>query len=121
MHKDDPLAIDNPYRFEEFWFGKGPDEFIYDSIISFWHVLEEFLAMRLVHEGNAWKDKYGKWLVHEGETMDQAKARVDDRERQRLKEEAIEKYNARSEQHIRENEKQIAVSKANAKCLFIYK
>lgn len=36
-------------------------------------------------------------MVREGETLDQAKARVDDRERQRLKEEAIKEYKAKLE------------------------
>jgi GH24 family phage-related lysozyme (muramidase) len=83
-----------------------------DFVYSFWLQLQEFLAMRLVHEGKAWKDEYGRWLIHEGETMEQAKARVNDKERQRLKQQAIEDYEAKTEQAIQEWEKYIAEENA---------
>ena len=39
----------------------------------------------------------GTWVVREGETIDQAKARVDDRERERLREQAENEYQAERE------------------------
>jgi hypothetical protein len=49
-----------------------------------------------LHEGKAWSG-YGRWVVREGETIDQAKARVNVRERQRLKEQAIKEHEAKLE------------------------
>lgn len=57
--------------------------------------LQTFMTLKLIHEGKAWKDDHGKWLVHEGENMHQAKARVNDKERQKLREQAIEEYEAK--------------------------
>lgn len=39
----------------------------------------------------------GTWVVREGETIDQAKARADDRERERLREQAENEYQAERE------------------------
>ena len=65
-----------------------------------------------MYEGKAWTDRDGIWLVHEGESMDQAKARVDDRERQRLKEQAIkekdEKLRRLYEDQAREHAEDLA-------------
>lgn len=73
--------------------------------------LKEFMGSKLLYEGKAWSN-YGRWVVREGETLDQAKARVDDRERQRLKEEAIKEYEAKLERarqvRIREEAEDIA-------------
>lgn len=56
---------------------------------------------KLVHDEKAWLDSHGVWLVHDGETMDQAKARLDDLELQRLREEG-----AKEEERIREERRQ---------------
>lgn len=56
---------------------------------------------KLVHDEKAWQDSHGVWLVHDGETMDQAKARLDDLELQRLREEG-----AKEEERIREERRQ---------------
>ncbi|KAJ5115272.1 hypothetical protein NUU61_001031 [Penicillium alfredii] len=103
MHKDDPRATEDPDLFNEFWFTKGPQDFIADSIIpSSWTKVKDFLEQRLIHEGKAWQDHHGRWLVHEGESMEQAKARVDDQELQRLRQKASEEYKARREQERQE-------------------
>lgn len=65
------------------------------------------MATKLLYEGKAWSN-YGRWVVREGETLDQAKARVDDRERQRLKEEAIKEYEAMVEREQQEREREEA-------------
>ncbi|KAJ5680735.1 hypothetical protein N7536_011874 [Penicillium majusculum] len=78
----------------ELWFTiKSPHSAIDETIIPFWMELKEFVRTKLLYEGKAWSN-YGRWVVREGETLDQAKARVDDRERQRLKEEAIKEHKA---------------------------
>lgn len=102
LHKDDPRAINDPLLFKEDWFSKGPEDIIVDFIIPFWMQLQTFMTMKLIHEGKAWKDVHGKWLVHEGENMDQAKARVNDKELQRLREQATEEYEAKREQERQE-------------------
>ncbi|OQD60145.1 hypothetical protein PENPOL_c027G01849 [Penicillium polonicum] len=112
LHGTDPRAIDEPYLFEELWFTiKSPHSAIDETIIPFWMQLKEFMGSKLLYEGKAWSN-YGRWVVREGETLDQAKARVDDRERQRLKEEAIKEYEAKLERarqvRIREEAEDIA-------------
>lgn len=78
-----------------------------DTLIPFWMDLKEFMAAKLVHEGKAWEGG-GRWLVHEGETIDQAKSRLDDQERQRLKEQAAKEYEAEWELERQEHERLIA-------------
>jgi hypothetical protein len=56
------------------------------------------MMLRLVHEEKAWMDFHGHWLVHEGETMDEAKVRVDDAERQRRREQALQGYERKCEE-----------------------
>lgn len=51
----------------------------------------------------------GKWLIREGETLDQAKARVDDKEQERLKQQAEEEIDAMFEQEKREEEINIMI------------
>lgn len=102
LHKDDPRAVEDPGLFEKDWFNNGPQELIIDTVIPFWLQLKELMAQKLVHDGKAWSDRYGHWLIHDEETLDQAKARVDDRERQRLREQATEKYEAELEQKRQE-------------------
>lgn len=101
LHKDDPRAIDMPRLLKKGWFNKGPEDLVIDAIVPFWLDLQKFMEQKLIHDGKAWSDDHGQWLIHEGETMDQAKARVDDRERQRLREEAIKKFEAEREQKKR--------------------
>ena len=97
LHETDPRAINEPYLFEELWFTiKSPHSAIDETIIPFWMELKEFMRTKLLYEGNAWS-KYGRWVVREEETLDQAKARVDDRERPRLTEEAIKEHKAKLE------------------------
>ncbi|CAI7576959.1 unnamed protein product [Penicillium glandicola] len=94
LHEDDPRAIAEPYLFEELWFIiKGPAELIEDNIIPIWMELKQFMASKLLYDGKAWSG-HGKWVVREGETLEQAKARLDDRERQRLRDEAIKENEA---------------------------
>ncbi|KAJ5382966.1 hypothetical protein N7517_000877 [Penicillium concentricum] len=101
LHEDDPRALEDPDLFKKMWFTKGSDKLIFDFIISFWIKLKSFMIQRLVHEEKAWIDDYGDWLVHEGETMDEAKATMDYAERQRLSDEAIQES-----ERIREEERQ---------------
>ena len=68
--------------------------------------------MKLIHEEKAWEDDHGDWLVHEGETMEQAKARVDDKERQRLKQQEEENIDAEIEEEKQEKAKWIAEDQA---------
>lgn len=69
-----------------------------DFTIPFWMQLQMFMTLKLVHEGKAWKDDHGKCLVYKRKNMDQAKVRVNDKESQRLREQAIEEYEAKREQ-----------------------
>ncbi|KAJ5801078.1 uncharacterized protein N7518_003146 [Penicillium psychrosexuale] len=89
LHETDSRAIDWPCLFNKDWFYRSPATIMSENLLSFWLPLKEFMRSRLLYEGKAWTDRDGMWLVHEGESMDKAKARVDDRERQRLKEQAI--------------------------------
>ncbi|OQE44810.1 hypothetical protein PENCOP_c002G04108 [Penicillium coprophilum] len=89
LHKDDPRAIEDPHLFEESWFSQGPAGIMSDTLIPFWMQVENFMASRLVYEGKAWKDGWGTWLIHEGETLEQAKARADE-EHEMLNEKARE-------------------------------
>ncbi|KAJ5154435.1 uncharacterized protein N7500_009874 [Penicillium coprophilum] len=99
LRKVNPRAITEPYLFEELWFTiKDPADLIDDIIILFWLQLRESIETKLVYEGKAWSSD-GRWVVCEGETIDQAKARVDDKERQRLKEQAIKAYEANLQSH----------------------
>ncbi|CAI7576949.1 unnamed protein product [Penicillium glandicola] len=112
LHKDDPRAIAEPHLFEELWFLiKAPAGLIEGTIIPFWMQLKEFMATKLLYEGKAWLS-YGRWVVREGETLDQAKARVDDRERQRLKEQAIKKHEEILERKRQAREKEDAEDRA---------
>lgn len=54
---------------------------------------------KLVHDEKAWQDSHGVWLVHDGETMDQAKARLDDLE-------LLREEGAKEEERIREERRQ---------------
>ncbi|OQE37863.1 hypothetical protein PENCOP_c009G03634 [Penicillium coprophilum] len=90
LHEDDSRDLRDPDLSKEKWFNKDPDELIANCIIPFWVELQMFMVLRLVHEDEAWKDHHGHWLVHEGQSLDEAKARLDDAERQRLREEAIQ-------------------------------
>lgn len=63
---------------------------------------------KLLYEGKAWSDCHGRWLVHEGESIDQAKARVDDREIQRLEEQAIKENEEMLEREEQEREREHA-------------
>ncbi|KAJ5711279.1 hypothetical protein N7488_005435 [Penicillium malachiteum] len=90
LHKDDPRALEDPDLPEARWFCLGPADIMSDTLVSFWGELKEFMVTKLLYDGKAWKDRYGIWLVREGEDMDQAKARIDDKERERLKEQAME-------------------------------
>ncbi|OQE24226.1 hypothetical protein PENFLA_c010G06839 [Penicillium flavigenum] len=111
VHKDDSRAIENPYLFERDWFWMSPASIMTDTLIPLWMNLKEFMATKLLYEGKAWSG-YGRWLVHDGETIDQAKARVDDRELQRLKEQAIkeneEKLECSKERKAKEHEEDLA-------------
>ncbi|KAJ5178009.1 uncharacterized protein N7500_000708 [Penicillium coprophilum] len=78
LHKDDPRAIDDPDLFEKSWFSQGPAGIMSDTLIPFWMQVEDFMASRLVYEGKAWEDGCGTWLIHEGETLEQAQARADE-------------------------------------------
>jgi len=31
--------------------------------------LQTFMTLKLIHEGKAWEDDNGKWLVHEGKKI----------------------------------------------------
>ncbi|KAJ5158779.1 uncharacterized protein N7500_008430 [Penicillium coprophilum] len=101
LHEDDPRALSDPDLFKENWFNRDPDALIVDCIIPIWMELQMFMVLRLVHEEKAWMDLHGHWLVHEGERLDEAKAREDDTERQRLREEAT-----RDSERIREERRQ---------------
>lgn len=70
------------------------------------------MATKLTYEGKAWSDRYGRWLVHEGESMEQAKARVDDREIERLKEQAIKEKKEALERFYREQARERAEDEA---------
>ena len=89
LHETDPRAIEDPRLFKKTWFTLGPADIMSDTLIPFWMRLREFMVTKLLYEEKAWSDRHGRWLVHEGESIDQAKARVDYREIQRLKEQAI--------------------------------
>ncbi|KAJ6133171.1 hypothetical protein N7471_008386 [Penicillium samsonianum] len=105
LYKDDPRAINDPHLFEELWFTiKSPQSAIDEMIILFWMELKEYMVTRLLYEGKAWSN-YGRWVVREGETLDEAKARVDDRERLRLKEQAIKEQEAKFEREQQEEER----------------
>ncbi|KAJ5614027.1 hypothetical protein N7528_007681 [Penicillium herquei] len=90
LHKDDPRALEDPDLFEETWFRLGPADIMSDTLISLWGQLKQFMVTKLLYDGKAWKDRYGIWLVHEGEYIDQAKARINEKERERFKEQAME-------------------------------
>lgn len=96
LHKDDPRAIENPYLFEKDWFWMGPASIMTDTLISFWRGVEKCMVSKLLYDGKAFTCD-GTWVVREGETIDQAKARVDDRERERLREQAEKEYKAERE------------------------
>ncbi|KAJ5120883.1 uncharacterized protein N7515_010271, partial [Penicillium bovifimosum] len=96
LHKDDPRAIENPYLFEKDWFWMGPESILIDTLISFWRGVEKCMVSKLSYDGKAFTCD-GTWVVREGETMDQAKARVNNRERERLREQAEKEYKAERE------------------------
>src|SRR4051812_35053058 len=52
----------------------------FDFVFGFWIHLQNLLTQKLVHEEKTWEDDHGNWLTHDGKTMEQAKARVGDRE-----------------------------------------
>ncbi|KAJ5922287.1 hypothetical protein N7516_009990 [Penicillium verrucosum] len=108
LHETDPRAIENPRLFEETWFTLGSADIMGNTLIPFWMRLKEFMVTKLLYEGKAWGDCHGRWLVYEGETIDQAKARVDDREIQRLKEQAIKENEEMLEREEQEREREHA-------------
>ncbi|KAJ5970796.1 uncharacterized protein N7479_000714 [Penicillium vulpinum] len=112
LHKDDPRAIENPKLFQDEWFCLGPADIMSDTLIPFWMNLSAFMRGKLIYEGKAWAGAYGMWLVHEGETMDQAKARVDDREIERLKVQARKKSEENRERRNQEREREYAEDRA---------
>ncbi|KGO74623.1 hypothetical protein PITC_002680 [Penicillium italicum] len=73
-----PELLKPPRFFEKTWFSLGPADIMTDTLISFWMKLEEFMTAKLLYEGKAWSYRHEIWLAHEGENIDQAKARVDD-------------------------------------------
>lgn len=107
LHETDSRAIENPRLFEKTWFSLGPADIMSDTLILFWMKLMEFIVTKLIYDGKAWSDRHGGWLVHEGESMDQAQARVDDGEIQRLKEQAKKEnkdvLGRFYEEHVREH------------------
>ncbi|KGO48426.1 hypothetical protein PEX1_041240 [Penicillium expansum] len=112
LHETDPRALENPHLFEKGWFSLGPADIMSDTLIPSWMKLREFMATKLTYEGKAWSDRYGRWLVHEGESMEQAKARVDDREIERLKEQAIKEKKEALERFYREQARERAEDEA---------
>lgn len=109
LHETDPRAIAEPHLFEELWFIiNSPASIMSDTLIPFWIQLRELITSKLLYEGKAWTDRDGTWLVREGENMDQAKARVDDRERQRLKEQAIKENEERLERYYQDQAREHA-------------
>lgn len=70
--------------------------------------------MKLIHEGKAFKNNHGDWLVHEGESLEQAKARVEDKELlQQLLQQAIEDY--KEEFKLREQEEARIIAEEDAR------
>ncbi|KAJ5725456.1 uncharacterized protein N7483_006813 [Penicillium malachiteum] len=108
LHKDDPRALEDPDLFEKTWFRLGPADIMGDTLISFWGQLKEFMVTRLLYEGKAWKDRYGIWLLREGEDMDQAKARMNEKERERLREQAREEKKADLARQKQERDREYA-------------
>ncbi|KUM63541.1 hypothetical protein ACN42_g3531 [Penicillium freii] len=108
LHNTDPRAIEDSRLFEETWFTLGPADIISDTLIVFWMRFKEFIVTKLLYEEKAWSDRHGRWLVHEGESIDQAKARVDDEEIQRLKEQAIKENEETLEREEQEREREHA-------------
>ncbi|KAJ6178746.1 hypothetical protein N7519_009207 [Penicillium mononematosum] len=104
LHKDDPRAIDNPTLFKRKWFDLGPTRIMSDTLIPFWMNVEELLAAKLVYEGKAWVC-HGRCLVHNGESLAQSKARMNEQERERLKEQAAMEYVAEREREKQEIER----------------
>ncbi|KAJ5592615.1 hypothetical protein N7537_009519 [Penicillium hordei] len=108
LHNTDPRAIEDPRLFEETWFNLGPADIMSDTLILFWMRLKEFMVTKLLYEEKAWSDRYGRWLVYEGESIDEAKARVDDREIQRLKGQATKENEETLEREEQERERENA-------------
>ncbi|PLB54874.1 hypothetical protein P170DRAFT_460880 [Aspergillus steynii IBT 23096] len=110
LHKDDPRCIEFPQLFETEWFDRSPMDIITDFTSLFWVYFKEFLTCKLIDEGKAWSDDHGQWLVHDGESLEQAKVRVHDLEfqelRERLYEEERERRTLESEERAREIEMQ---------------
>ncbi|KAJ6032048.1 hypothetical protein N7540_002780 [Penicillium herquei] len=86
LHKDDPRALEDPDLFEETWFHLGPADIMSDTLITFWGGTQEVL----------------------GEDMDQAKARMNEKERERLKEQAMEEKKADLARRKQERDREYA-------------
>jgi hypothetical protein len=71
----------------------GPASIMTDTLLLFWGGVEKCMVSKLLYDGKAFTCD-GTWVVRKGETIDQAKARVDDRECERLREEAQKEYEA---------------------------
>ena len=111
LHKNDPRAIEDPYLYEEDCFSRGPSDIICDNTIPFWLKLQSLMTLRLVHEGKAWIDNAGSWLVRDGD-IEKSKARLDSAERERLRKEADEERWRKVELQRLESEREIAEDEA---------
>lgn len=111
LHKTDPRATNDPPLFEKEWFTRGPTELIEDFLIPFWMDIKSLMTLRLIHEGKAWADEHGNWLVHDGD-MEKTKANLDDKELGRLREEAAAKKKWEIELEEREVAAQLALDEA---------
>ena len=102
MHKDDPWCVDDPMLYERDWFDTSATSII-TFFTSFWNILKKFLVCKLIEEKKAWSDEHGQWLVHEGESIDQAKARVNNLDLQELREQALKEE---FERQVRDKQEQ---------------
>ncbi|KAH8432803.1 uncharacterized protein LDX57_010432 [Aspergillus melleus] len=120
MHKDDPRCVDDPLLFERDWFDTAASSIVVRMVRSHWDKLSKFLLCKLCDEGKAWRDDYdhglSEWLVHEGESMKQAKERVNNLDRQALCERAYkeerEKIKRESEEYRKRIEQEVAEAEA---------
>ena len=114
MHPDDPRCTDDPLLFQKDWFDRSAPEIITGFTKTFWDTVREFLACKLIHEEKAWSDDHGQWLVHEGEDLSQARARVNGLDLQELRERARKEECERLERERQEDQRQIELEIAEA-------
>lgn len=109
MHTDDPRCIDDPLLYERDWFDRSPSVYVMYRAESWWRRLKEFLLAKMIHEGKAWYIKHprGYWLVYEGESMDQAKTRVNNLNFEELNKRAYEEEREEARRRSEENRRRI--------------